>query len=143
MNSYSRSEQLLESFKVSDRFLHLVLAESLGDVSAELTELLSQHSKVKGLKLSEDLSSQNVVDAVELIATAGHVNRNEEVHLLEDTVTESDSQLFDYPEVKLLYLLEIFLRNGVFVEGLLEELIEMGEAQVHRRSIGRVEHYAL
>ena len=115
----------MQTFQISDGFVHFVLAEKLLQINAKLFELFTQHSKVERLKFTEDLGCEHIIYAVQFIAAAGHVNRNEQSHLFKDTVTESYTQLFDYPKVKLMYLFKVFLRYRVHLEGFFKHIIKM------------------
>ena len=97
---------------------------------------LFEKGKEKAHEFAESETGKKVKNKAEkLLATAGNIYRNKQVHLFKYTVTESHSQLFNYPQVKLLDLFQAVLRNRIHLKGLFEKCVKVLKAQVHWRRI--------
>ena len=84
-----------------------------------------------------------MVNTLKHRAAAGNVDRNEDLKLLHNTVTECNPELLDNVVVKLLDKIKIALVDGVFCDRLLVERVKVGVAEPCGRCIGCVERNAL
>ena len=99
------SSHLLEHADILFTFVHVLSAKELIELLNQTVDLVADIRDVQCLELTEYLLAQRIVDAVNLGTAAANERGYEGVDLLHNTVTKSDTEVFDNVIVEDLDLL--------------------------------------
>ena len=137
------SGHLLEHADILFTFVHILSAEELIELLDKTVDLVADIGDIQRFKLTEYLLAQRVVDTVDLCAAAAYERGYEGVDLLHNTVTESNTEMFDDIIVEDLDLLQILLADRVSLDSVLKQLGEILIVDMAGRCVGSIEGLTL
>ena len=118
-------DQLLQSFEIFLGFLHVVLAEVLVQIGNQAADFVTDEGKVERFKLTQDFVAEDEVETVDFGTAATNIGRDEVFQLLNDTVTECKTEMFDNIVVEFRKLAKAFFGNLVFNFALSEHILKV------------------
>ena len=83
----------LEKLKILFTLVHISLTKVLIEVCNQSVDLITNEGKVQAFKLTENLLCEHEVDTVYLSSAAAYISRNKFLELLNNTVTESKTEV--------------------------------------------------
>ena len=117
--------QVLDPFQVSHAVRHTIFSKGLVHVVHQTCDLVPDKAYVHTLELLQHFSGDDVIHTAKLRSAAGHIDRDEIIELLHDTVSERKLETGGKITVEPCHFLHHLVADRMLLPGPDEKLLEI------------------